>query len=118
VRLTGCDTKNFWIRGGPARVLQNSSGGRTGDNDTEAKMLAAETNRAVAAQKVLANGPQAAVIKMASSGVDHVSFAKRRLGWGVIRSARQRFPSRNRRSHRRGRFLCWRVYGYMQRKER
>jgi sugar/nucleoside kinase (ribokinase family) len=69
VCLTGCDTMNFWIRGAREELLQTL---KLVDvlliNDTEAKMLAAESNLQRAAQKVLAMGPQALVIKHGEYG--------------------------------------------------
>jgi sugar/nucleoside kinase (ribokinase family) len=69
VRLTGCDTMNYWIRGTPKELAATL---KLVDmlliNDTEAKMLAGETNLPRAAQKVLAMGPQALVIKHGEYG--------------------------------------------------
>jgi len=69
VRFTGGDTMNFWIQGTPEEL------GETLKlvnilmiNDGEAKMLARETNLPRAAQKVLAMGPQALVIKHGEYG--------------------------------------------------
>jgi sugar/nucleoside kinase (ribokinase family) len=69
VRLTGGDTMNFWIRG-TRRELLNTL--KLVDvlliNDGEAKMLAEEQNLPRAAQKVLAMGPRALVIKHGEYG--------------------------------------------------
>jgi sugar/nucleoside kinase (ribokinase family) len=69
VRLTGCDTMNYWIKGTPSELAQTL---KLVDvlliNDNEAKMLAGETNLPRAAQKVLAMGPQALVIKHGEYG--------------------------------------------------
>jgi sugar/nucleoside kinase (ribokinase family) len=69
VRLTGCDTMNYWIKGTPKELAATL---KLVDmlliNDTEAKMLAGETNLPRAAQKVLAMGPQALVIKHGEYG--------------------------------------------------
>ena len=69
VRLTGCDTMNYWIKGTPKELAETL---KLVDmlliNDTEAKMLAGETNLPRAAQKVLAMGPQALVIKHGEYG--------------------------------------------------
>jgi len=69
VRLTGCDTMNYWINRTPAELAETL---KLVDvlliNDTEAKMLAGETNLPRAAQKVLAMGPQALVIKHGEYG--------------------------------------------------
>jgi sugar/nucleoside kinase (ribokinase family) len=69
VRLTGCDTMNYWIKGTPKELGETL---KLVDvlliNDTEAKMLAHETNLPRAAQKVLAMGPQALVIKHGEYG--------------------------------------------------
>jgi len=69
VGLTGGDTMNYWIRGTRAEL------GETLKlinvlliNDGEAKMLAGEKNLPRAAQKVLAMGPQALVIKHGEYG--------------------------------------------------
>jgi sugar/nucleoside kinase (ribokinase family) len=69
VRLTGGDTMNFWINGTPrelAEMLQVVNVLLI--NDTETKMIAKETNLPRAAQKVLAMGPQALVIKHGEYG--------------------------------------------------
>lgn len=69
VRLTGCDTMNYWIKGTPKELGETL---KLVDvlliNDTETKMLARETNLPRAAQKVLAMGPQALVIKHGEYG--------------------------------------------------
>jgi len=69
VHLTGCDTMNYWIKGTPKELAETL---KLVDvlliNDTEAKMLAHETNLPRAAQKVLAMGPKALVIKHGEYG--------------------------------------------------
>ena len=69
VRLTGCDTMNYWIKGTPKELAETL---KLVDvlliNDTETKMLAHETNLPRAAQKVLAMGPKALVIKHGEYG--------------------------------------------------
>jgi sugar/nucleoside kinase (ribokinase family) len=69
VRLTGCDTMNYWIKGTPKELAETL---RLVDilliNDTETKMLAGESNLPRAAHKVLAMGPQALVIKHGEYG--------------------------------------------------
>src|SRR5246127_2435197 len=69
VRLAGCDTMNYWIKGTPQELRETL---KLVDvlliNDTEAKMLAGETNLPRAANKVLAMGPQALVIKHGEYG--------------------------------------------------
>lgn len=69
VRLTGCDTMNYWIKGTPRELAETL---KLVDvlliNDTEAKMLAHETNLPRAANQVLAMGPQALVIKHGEYG--------------------------------------------------
>ena len=69
VRLTGCDTMNYWIKGALPELKETL---KLVDvlliNDTEAKMLACETNLPRAANKVLAMGPQALVIKHGEYG--------------------------------------------------
>jgi sugar/nucleoside kinase (ribokinase family) len=69
VRLTGGDTMNFWIQGTRSEL------GQTLKlinilliNDGETKMLAGDTSLPRAAQKVLAMGPQALVIKHGEYG--------------------------------------------------
>lgn len=68
-KLTGGDTMNYWIRGTNAELRDTL---RLIDiltiNDTEAKMLANESNLPRAAQKVLAMGPKALVIKHGEYG--------------------------------------------------
>ena len=69
VRLTGGDTMNFWINGTREELLQTLKVINVLlINDTEAKMLASERNLPRAAQKVLAMGPQALVIKHGEYG--------------------------------------------------
>ena len=69
VRLVGCDTMNYWINGTPKELADTL---KLVDilliNDAEAKMLAHETNLPRAAQKVLAMGPKALVIKHGEYG--------------------------------------------------
>jgi sugar/nucleoside kinase (ribokinase family) len=69
VRLTGCDTMNYWIKGALDELKKTL---KLVDvlliNDTEAKMLAGETNLPRAANKVLAMGPQALVMKHGEYG--------------------------------------------------
>ncbi len=69
VRLTGCDTMNYWIKGTPKELAETLKLVNVLlINDTEAKMLANETNLPRAANKVLAMGPQALVIKHGEYG--------------------------------------------------
>ena len=69
VRLTGGDTMNFWIQGTPKELKQTL---KSVDvlliNDTETKMLAGETNLLRAANKVIALGPKALVVKHGEYG--------------------------------------------------
>jgi len=69
VRLTGCDTMNYWINRTPGELAETL---KLVDvlliNDTETKMLAHQTNLPRAAQKVLAMGPKALVIKHGEYG--------------------------------------------------
>lgn len=69
VQLTGCDTMNYWINRTPKELAETL---KLVDvlliNDTETKMLAHESNLPRAAQKVLAMGPQALVIKHGEYG--------------------------------------------------
>jgi sugar/nucleoside kinase (ribokinase family) len=69
VRLTGCDTMNYWINRTPRELAETL---KLVDvlliNDTEAKMLAGETNLPRAAHKVMAMGPRALVIKHGEYG--------------------------------------------------
>ena len=69
VRLTGCDTMNYWINGAREELAKTLKLVNVLlINDTETKMLAQETNLPRAAQKVLAMGPQALVIKHGEYG--------------------------------------------------
>ena len=69
VRLTGGDTMNFWITGTRRELLETLKVINVLlINDTEAKMLAAERNLPRAAQKVLAMGPEALVVKHGEYG--------------------------------------------------
>ena len=69
VKLTGGDTMNFWIQGANAELRETL---RQVNilliNDGEAKMLAGERNLPRAANKILALGPQALVIKHGEYG--------------------------------------------------
>src|ERR1700737_4041284 len=69
VKLTGGDTMNYWIRSTNTELRETL---RLVNiltiNDGEAKMLANESNLPRAAQKVLAMGPQALVIKHGEYG--------------------------------------------------
>src|SRR6202521_5837561 len=69
VYLTGGDTMNYWINGTRKELIETL---KLVDvlliNDTEAKALGGETNLPRAAQKVLALGPQALVIKHGEYG--------------------------------------------------
>src|SRR5208337_4378785 len=82
VRLTGCDTMNYWINRTPRELAETL---KLVDvlliNDTEAKMLAGETNLPRAAQKVLAMGPQALVIKHGEYGAT-IFFREGAFGLG------------------------------------
>ena len=68
-KLVGGDTMNYWINGHRAALMETL---KLVDllliNDTEAKMLAKETSVPRAAQKVLAMGPKALVIKHGEYG--------------------------------------------------
>src|ERR1700686_4688823 len=69
VKLTGCDTMNYWIQGARKELVETLKLVNVLlINDTETKMLAAEKNLPRAAQKVLAMGPQALVIKHGEYG--------------------------------------------------
>ena len=83
VRLTGGDTMNFWIertRDELAQTLKLVNVLLI--NDTEAKMLAHETSLPRAAQKVLAMGPQALVIKHGEYGAT-IFFREGAFGIGT-----------------------------------
>src|SRR3984893_2183120 len=69
VRLTGCDTMNYWIAGALEELKKTLKLVNVLlINDTETKMIAGETNLPRAANKVLAMGPQALVIKHGEYG--------------------------------------------------
>jgi sugar/nucleoside kinase (ribokinase family) len=69
VRLTGGDTMNFWIHGTPRELAEMLKLVNVVlINDTEAKMIAKDSNLPRAAHKVLAMGPQALVIKHGEYG--------------------------------------------------
>ena len=82
VRLTGCDTMNYWINRTPKELAETL---KLVDvlliNDAEAKMLAGETNLPRAARKVLAMGPQALVIKHGEYGAT-IFFGEGAFGIG------------------------------------
>ena len=69
VRLTGCDTMNYWIQRTRRELAETLKlVNLLLINDAETKMLAGESNLPRAAQKVLAMGPQALVIKHGEYG--------------------------------------------------
>ncbi len=69
VRLTGCDTMNYWIRGTPQELAQTLKLVNVLlINDAETKMLAGESSLPRAARKVLSMGPQAIVVKHGEYG--------------------------------------------------
>jgi sugar/nucleoside kinase (ribokinase family) len=69
VRLTGGDTMNYWINDYRQELVETMKLVNVLlINDTEAKVLARETNLLRAANKVLALGPQALVIKHGEYG--------------------------------------------------
>jgi sugar/nucleoside kinase (ribokinase family) len=69
VCLTGGDTMNFWINRTPRELAEMLKLVNVLlINDTETKMIAQDTNLPRAAQKVLAMGPQALVIKHGEYG--------------------------------------------------
>jgi len=82
VRLVGCDTMNYWINGTPVELAETL---KLVDilliNDTEAKMLAHETNLLRSAQKVMAMGPKALVIKHGEYGAT-IFFREGAFGFG------------------------------------
>ena len=82
VRLTGCDTMNYWINGARSELSETL---KLVDvlliNDTETKMLARESNLPRAAQKVLAMGPEALVIKHGEYGAT-IFFREGAFGLG------------------------------------
>jgi sugar/nucleoside kinase (ribokinase family) len=82
VRLVGCDTMNYWIKGAPKELADTL---KLVDilliNDTEAKMLAHETNLLRSAQKVMAMGPKALVIKHGEYGAT-IFFRESAFGFG------------------------------------
>src|SRR6266446_4211503 len=69
VRLTGCDTMNYWIQRTPTELAETL---KLVDvlliNDTEVKMLAGEKNLLSASRKVLTMGPQSLVVKHGEYG--------------------------------------------------
>jgi sugar/nucleoside kinase (ribokinase family) len=82
VRLTGCDTMNYWIQRTRPELVETL---KLVDvlliNDTETKMLANEKNLPRAAQKVLAMGPQALVVKHGEYGAT-IFFREGAFGLG------------------------------------
>jgi sugar/nucleoside kinase (ribokinase family) len=69
VQMTGCDTMNYWISSARSELAETLKLVNVLlINDGEVKMLAHETNLPRAAQKVLAMGPQALVIKHGEYG--------------------------------------------------
>jgi len=87
-RLVGGDTMNFWIQGKRSALEQTL---RLMDvlliNDTEARMLAGESNLPRAAKRVLAMGPKALVVKHGEYGAT-VFFEEAKSGctWRPFRA--------------------------------
>ena len=82
VRLTGCDTMNFWIQGTPKELAETLKLVNVLlINDTETKMLAREKNLPRAANKVLAMGPSALVVKHGEYGAT-IFFREGAFGLG------------------------------------
>ena len=81
-RLVGGDTMNYWINNTHAELLETLKlMGVLIINDSEAKSLAGETNLPRAAQKVLAMGPQALVMKHGEYGAT-IFFREGAFGLG------------------------------------
>ena len=69
VRLTGGDTMNYWIQNTPRELAETLKlVNILLINDTETKMLAGDRSLPRAARKVLAQGPQALVVKHGEYG--------------------------------------------------
>jgi sugar/nucleoside kinase (ribokinase family) len=82
IRLTGCDTMNYWIKGSLKELQETLKLVNVLlINDTEAKMLAGEANLPRAAKKVLEMGPQALVIKHGEYGAT-IFFREGAFGLG------------------------------------
>jgi sugar/nucleoside kinase (ribokinase family) len=82
VRMTGGDTMNYWINGTPRELAEMLKLVNVLlINDTEAKTIAKESNLPRAAQKVLAMGPQALVIKHGEYGAT-IFFREGAFGLG------------------------------------
>lgn len=82
-RLTGGDTMNFWIQGSRKDLAETLKLVNVLlINDGEAKMLAGETNLPRSANKVLAMGPQALVIKHGEYGAT-IFFREGAFGIGT-----------------------------------
>ena len=82
VRLTGGDTMNFWIQGTPKELSETLKLVNVLlINDTETKMLAGEQNLPRAANKVLAMGPSALVVKHGEYGAT-IFFREGAFGLG------------------------------------
>ncbi len=81
-RLIGCDTMNYWINRTPRELAETL---KVVDvlliNDTETKMLGHDTNLPRAAQRVLAMGPKALVIKHGEYGAT-IFFREGAFGMG------------------------------------
>ncbi len=113
VRLTGCDTMNYWIKGARKELAETLKLVNVLlINDTETKMLADEPNLPRAAQKVLAMGPQALVIKHGEYGAT-IFFREGAFGIGRHPFRRADFLplDESEGSHWRGRFVRRRVHG-------
>ena len=107
VKLVGGDTMNYWISGQRAELRETL---KLVDvlliNDTEAKMLGGESNLPRAANKVLAMGPKALVIKHGEYGAT-VFFPRGRVRDRAASVSRaDAAAGRSQRSYGRGRFVC------------
>ena len=112
VRLTGGDTMNYWINNARKQLTETL---KLVDvlliNDTEAKILAGETNLPRAALKVLAMGPQALVIKHGEYGAT-IFFREGAYGIGRHPFRAPALPIEEVKDPTgAGRFFCRRLHG-------
>ena len=112
VRLTGGDTMNFWITGTPKELAETLKLVNVLlINDTETKMLAGEKNLPRAAQRVLAMGPNALVVKHGEYGAT-IFFREGAFGVGSHPFRAPALPiDEVKDPDRRWRFLRRRIHG-------
>ena len=112
VKLVAGDTMNYWIKDHRPALLEVLKGlDILLINDTEARMLAGNSNLVQAARSVIALGPRTLVVKHGEYGATlfHASDSKRQESGAPHLQGPGPPAQRSHRSHRRRRQLCRRL---------